>query len=298
MTGAAEVIRDQWTDQWTTVWQHDDPAAFAELAMPLLHADPVRHTVAITVLTGQLRLGERHGVQQMISVHHDDGSLHGVALQTAGWPLIASALPINVIPAVAAVLADRSPDLAGVSGPLPEAEAFAAAWRRRTGRAAVPSMAKRLFELGRLVPPAGVPGAARTAGADDVALVAGWVREFEAEALPADWPRRGEEAELVAQQISTGHTWMLWECDGEPVAMAFGSMPTAGMSRIGSVWTLPERRGRRFGSAVTAAVSRWALDGGAGHVLLYTDLANPVSNTIYPRIGYRPVLDDVDLRFQ
>ena len=69
------------------------------------------------------------------------------------------------------------------------------------------------------------------------------------------------------------------------------------MSRIASVWTPPEHRGRGFGSAATAAASRWALDAGAEHVVLFTDLANPVSNSIYPKIGYRPVHDAVDLAF-
>src|ERR687893_593156 len=73
--------------------------------------------------------------------------------------------------------------------------------------------------------------------------------------------------------------------------------PAAGMSRLSSVWTPPEHRGRGFGSAVTAAASRWALDAGATHVVLFTDLTNPVSNSIYPKIGYRPVYDAVDLAF-
>jgi hypothetical protein len=50
--------------------------------------------------------------------------------------------------------------------------------------------------------------------------------------------------------------------------------------------TAPGRRRR-----VRAAVSQRALDAGAEEVLLYTDLANPVSNSIYQRIGYRPVED-------
>jgi predicted GNAT family acetyltransferase len=56
-------------------------------------------------------------------------------------------------------------------------------------------------------------------------------------------------------------------------------------------------RGRGYGSAATAAVSREALATGADEVLLYTDLANPVSNSIYQRIGYQPVEDRVLLAF-
>jgi predicted GNAT family acetyltransferase len=32
-------------------------------------------------------------------------------------------------------------------------------------------------------------------------------------------------------------------------------------------------------------------------VVLYTDLANPASNTLYQRLGYRPVSDSTVLRF-
>jgi predicted GNAT family acetyltransferase len=63
------------------------------------------------------------------------------------------------------------------------------------------------------------------------------------------------------------------------------------------VYTPPECRGKGYGSAVTAAASQWALDAGAENVLLFTDLANPTSNSIYQRIGYRPVYDSTELAF-
>lgn len=49
--------------------------------------------------------------------------------------------------------------------------------------------------------------------------------------------------------------------------------------------------------AVTAAVSRAALKAGAWEVLLFIDLANPTSNALYRRLGYRPVEDRLVLAF-
>ncbi len=46
-----------------------------------------------------------------------------------------------------------------------------------------------------------------------------------------------------------------------------------------------------------AAASQAALDAGTGEVVLYTDLANPTSNALYERLGYRPVEDRVVLTF-
>jgi predicted GNAT family acetyltransferase len=48
---------------------------------------------------------------------------------------------------------------------------------------------------------------------------------------------------------------------------------------------------------VTAAVTQAALDGGAEGVVLFTDLANPTSNTLYQRLGFAPVTDWIVLEF-
>lgn len=40
-----------------------------------------------------------------------------------------------------------------------------------------------------------------------------------------------------------------------------------------------------------------ALDAGATDVVLFTDLANPSSNALYQRLGYRPVQDRIVLSF-
>jgi len=59
--------------------------------------------------------------------------------------------------------------------------------------------------------------------------------------------------------------------------------------RVGPVYTPPRHRRRGYGAAVTAAVTRAALDAGEAAVVLFTDLANPTSNSVYQRLGYRPV---------
>ena len=80
----------------------------------------------------------------------------------------------------------------------------------------------------------------------------------------------------------------------------------AGVTRTGgghgprrtAVYTPPEQRGRGYGGAVTAAVTRAALDAGADDVVLFTDLANPTSNALYQRLGYRPVEDRTVVEFK
>ena len=73
--------------------------------------------------------------------------------------------------------------------------------------------------------------------------------------------------------------------------------PTPNGIRIGPVYTPPDLRGRGYGTAVTAEVSRLLLDRGHRFCFLYTDLANPTSNAIYMRIGYEPVCDSREVAF-
>jgi GNAT superfamily N-acetyltransferase len=158
----------------------------------------------------------------------------------------------------------------------------------------------RLFALDTLCPPEGVPGAARAVGPDDEAGIdrlAAWRGAFDAE-LHETWPHPGTPRTDVVRALAGGAGELLWEVGGEPVAQAAARAVSAGMSRIGPVYTPPEHRRRGYAAAVTAAAARWAQDRGARHVLLYTDLANPTTNRLYPRLGFRPRYDAVELRFE
>ena len=90
---------------------------------------------------------------------------------------------------------------------------------------------------------------------------------------------------------------MLWDDGGTPVSMAMLRAPSAGVSRIGPVFTPRDARGHGYGSAVTASASDRARRGGVDDVVLFADLANPTSNAIYQRIGFEPVSDSVRIDF-
>lgn len=64
------------------------------------------------------------------------------------------------------------------------------------------------------------------------------------------------------------------------------------------MYTPPERRGRGYASNNVAAASQAQLDSGLRFLFLYTDLSNPTSNRIYRDIGYQPVCDVDEYRFE
>lgn len=90
----------------------------------------------------------------------------------------------------------------------------------------------------------------------------------------------------------------VWDVAGMVVAMAGHSGPTPHGMRVGPVYTPQDLRGRGYASALVAALSQMLLDGGRQFCFLFTDLANPTSNHIYQTIGYEPVTDVDNYRFE
>jgi predicted GNAT family acetyltransferase len=66
---------------------------------------------------------------------------------------------------------------------------------------------------------------------------------------------------------------------------------TARGVRVSFVYTPPEFRRLGYAAACVASLTQQLLDEGQSFCCLYADLANPTSNGIYQRMGYRPICD-------
>ncbi|MFF3071096.1 GNAT family N-acetyltransferase [Kitasatospora sp. NPDC057936] len=282
---------------WTLSSSLDD---FRERAGGFLAAHPAENTVLLTVVhrlaeSGPQVFGQRPPAFGWWTAA-PGGPVLGAFLQTPPYEPRLGRMPADAAAELAAELASAGPEFAevdGVSGGVGAVRAFAAAWTATSGCRQSVKENQRLYRLGRLTgPPRPPAGRHRQASAADRELVIRWYEEFAAEAgvLAPDIPRS------VDDRTAAGGLH-LWEDGGEPVALAGNSPVIAGMSRIGPVYTPADRRGRGYASAVTAAATAHALAEGAAQVLLYTDLANPVSNSIYRQIGYRPVEDCLGVAF-
>ena len=284
-----------------------DVAEFLAAAGDFLRGERVRNTVFLTVaeamranpgqrrgnthaglpLFGWWSAGEGHGAK---------ATPCGAFLHTPPFPVLLSAVPAEAAVSLAKqALAGRL--LTGVNAYPETAKAFGDAWREMTGDRVGVHTRTRLYRLTELSWPDPLPdGAPRLAAQGDAALLTEWFAAFTRETSPPGAADASDPSAAVAERLSyLGVT--LWEADGEPVSLAGVTRQVAGMVRIGPVYTPPDRRGHGYGTAVTAAVSHRVRAVGAEEVLLYTDLANPVSNSIYQRIGYRPVEDRVMLSF-
>jgi RimJ/RimL family protein N-acetyltransferase len=268
---------------------------FASRALPWLGRYPIEANVLTTYLDSVLD-GRREAVDaRWILVLDPDGEVAGAAMHVRPWQVFLSPMDEPGVHAVVRALAGRRPPVPGVGGTCPAPAMFASAWQALTGARCWRSMSQRMYSLREVRRPAAVPGRARLAARADQDLCLAWVNAFATEADPNS-PRPDPTTEIT-RRIALG-LLVLWEDEKEPVSLAGLGRPAAGVARIGPVYTPPERRRHGYGEAVTAAASQAALDRGAERCMLYTDLANPTSNAIYQRIGYRPVADAEMFRFE
>jgi uncharacterized protein len=198
--------------------------------------------------------------------------------------------------AICAAAHEAFPALPGVVGPAAVSQRFARAWSARTGTAARLAIAQRLYRAEAVTPPAPVPGRMRQYAAADEELAVRWLEAFAAEALPGE-PAEDASEFLERRLADPDAGLVLWE-DERPVSLAGYAGPTPSGIRVAPVYTPPELRRRGYASALTARLTQVLLDGGRRFCFLFTDLANPTSNSIYQRIGYEPVTDVDFWRFE
>lgn len=150
----------------------------------------------------------------------------------------------------------------------------------------------RVFVADAVRAPDGPPGTLRRTAAGDVPVVTAWSRAFAAEAMGG-----GEDAfvRFMAARLEEGDVHLWCDAQDRPACLVGVAAHSEHGARVGPVYTPPGQRGQGHAARATAALTQRLLDGGKRFACLFTDLANPVSNRLYPRIGYRPVDDVVEV---
>ncbi len=275
-----------------------DATAFVPRGLAWMERDAVLNTLPATLARtrlGGLRASDT-GPPLWITVESDDGEVIGAAVRTPPRAVVLPGIP----PAMAAGLADfirevlAAQDLPGVTGPVVQASAFADRWAARAGCGVRTHTRMRLYRMAELLPPPAGRGSWRLADENDFDLCFDWFVDFPVAAGHVTGPPA--EVADIRERLAGGRIG-LWEIDGEPVSLAGWTVPVSGVVRVAPVYTPRQHQRRGYGTAATAAATAGILATGA-EACLFTDLSNPTSNSIYQKIGYRPVADFAELVFE
>jgi predicted GNAT family acetyltransferase len=183
----------------------------------------------------------------------------------------------------------------GISGELNLAEAFKQKWVEETKCTAELYMKLRCYKLEKVNEYNRPDGIFRKAIINDIETLKKYKIEFNKQ---NNEPINDDEKLFRSMEDDIkSELYYVWE-NKKIVSMAKKVRPTKNGMAINNVYTSKEYRNRGYGTAVVSELSKSILNSGKIFCTLFTDLANPISNSIYQKIGYKKVCDNINYSFK
>ena len=269
------------------VIRHTDPDAFLAAAAPMA----ARGQASASFFTGWAHALKRTppaAGERVYLATCSSGASCGAAIQRDEGPAIIGQSDVAAAIAFADDLARDCAGLQGVVGALPATEAFARRWHQLTGRTHRLRVRLRQHALTTVNDVPGAAGTSRPATEADTEWLIEGQYAFMAEVGLPDPP--GRVRELLPKRVLRGE-FRIWDHGGRAAFAGFNDA-APDFARIAPVYTAPECRGRGYATSLVAQMARELLARGKRRLFLTTDIANPTSNAIYARIGFRAENDD------
>lgn len=271
------------------IHRHDDARSFLERSEAWLLQHEAENNLILGLARSLVDSIEPYRPPLYWATVEEGEEVVGSAFRTPPFKLGLTRMPSDALPALAADAADLYDAIPGILGPQSEARAVAEEWARLKSVGIREGMRQRIYQLDQVLPPAhDPPGRLRPATASDLPLLTEWLAGF-----AADAGVQSHDPATDAERFVSRGSIFFWEAE-RPMSMAGWAGRTPHGVRVSAVYTPPEQRGRGYATSTVAALSHRLLASGARFCFLYTNLANPTSNEIYQRIGYRPICDVVD----
>jgi predicted GNAT family acetyltransferase len=266
------------------VTEYPSAAEFLEVNRDLLMKNEAGNSILLGYASQQVQGVDSAMTTKFFSVDEDNQPLLP-AMFTPGIVPLLSEGPDEAARIFARFFFPKSTRPTGVNGPKETALAFADEWERLTRCRLELRMNSRIYSCHSVEKIKLPEGSHRQATKKDFKIVRKWRHAFRDEVdgfvITDD--------DYIRSQIKEGRVH-LWEAD-KPFSVAVQGRDTDNGGTISAVYTPPRLRNHGYATALTAAVTQTILDSGKKYSVLYTDLSNPISNSIYQQIGYEPVMD-------
>lgn len=264
----------------------NNPHDFLARCGAFLAQNEAEHNMILTLcyhMEQRRKKGEKVDIQ--CSALFNDKDFVMAAVQVPPRNLLLSKASQPEIETLVETLASKNFRFPGIVGPSDVASVFTNKWTQLTGQKSVEYMDQIIYMLKKVLMPPPVEGALRFAKPKEAPLIAAWMEAFGKDVLPKAEQVSGKGALKKAEEMIAAGRAAVWTVKDIPVAKATAS-GTDSVARISGVYTPPEQRGKGYASAMVAHLSQLQLDQGKKMCCLHADARNPVSNSIYRKIGY------------
>jgi predicted GNAT family acetyltransferase len=281
------------TDNWKIARQ-PDPVSFLDSCRAHLFENEPMNCLGIGIVNTLIRNPATYPTFHLWTLNSSSEDVRGCAWWTPPMPIGLSTMPIESARALADFVLNLDVRPTAVVGPKEVVQAFADEWIR-VGQQVCDRINQRIFKCTEPISPSSVGGRMIVANDTHLDLLTTWNHCFGVE---CNLNQEASRARQNAEASILNRSRRLWILNSEIVSMAGSTGETSNGARIGAVYTPPQHRGKGFGSMLVYQLTMEILQSGKAMSFLYTDLSNPTSNSIYQKMGYKPVGDSLYLRFE
>jgi len=274
---------------------------FYDIAYPFLLAREAENNLLLSILNSLKENIHRYGKKMPLLfslTDHDDVKL--IALRTPPHDIIISYVDdLNFIEVLVEELLKRNEKLPGVLSFKEAADKFTELWCEKNSLKPNLFRKERIFKLEEVSKDTIGTKKFSVASKTHQTIVLKWAEEMIKEAL-ADTTE--EDIERLTNNLKNefeenkSKMFLLFD-NNEPVSMVRKAGRTPNGNFVNLVYTPPSLRRKGYATECVAKLSKQLLEEGNKYCFLFTDLSNPTSNSIYKKIGYKPVIDENHYKF-
>lgn len=259
----------------------ETPQAFYLASQSFLH----KHEVTNSLMIGILRRVDKDDYSDDFFCLGKNEGEPVIAIMIQGLHIIIATEYETCLKEAADYVASCHLTYPGVIGPRPYVDLFVDHLKESTEAKLALGMSQRIYRLDQVREIDPVNGFMRLAREDELEMLIDWTLDS-GMAMSDD---RVKEGKKRLESIKN-ESLFIWEDAGIPRAMAALSRSVGQGITVSLVYTPGDQRRKGYASNLVAQVSKHALND-YEYCSLYTDLSNPTSNSIYMKIGYKPVVD-------
>lgn len=227
----------------------------------------------------------------------EENKIIGCALRTnIDKPLSITKLSRKAIEKIIEHLFNKNVTLSAVVGEVESATYFKDIWILKTNKNFRLNIHLGLYENYNLIMP-NTSGTMILGTEKEKAIIKNFIKGFTEDCFP-NTPYDDERIEKMCNQhIKNKSLYLLKDQSDEIVAMAANTRSSLNGGTISLVYTPPQFRAKGYGSLITALVTRKILEE-KKFASLFTDLTNPTSNSIYQKIGFQKIGENIHFDFE
>ncbi|MCL2221842.1 MAG: GNAT family N-acetyltransferase [Oscillospiraceae bacterium] len=280
--------------------RYKDLSVFRDIVLDILLEDEAGNNLPISIITDSKSETSGKWLMSTVTDNFDNIILiglcalpHNVILSEPTWVRGSLKSCLASVEFLACEMKRVRCSASGVFARVDLADRFADAYFGNTDdKVKTTSVAMR---LDKLLPYERVNGNFRQLAESDLSYAPAWERAFCIDCnIPSYTPE--ESSVRITARLGTNRHY-IWE-DGEPVSQVVYGRDTPGGAVINWVYTPPEFRGNGYASALVAEVSELLLKRGKSFCCLFADADNPISRSVYSKLGYKEVCFFRQIQFE